>query len=138
MVDDTNDCDKISFAAFHSRQLTTVSLEKPHTSLLPLLRDQVNSPATVRHLMNVITRITYYVSGNQVPVLAADQPVYAIAKNLQWRFPALYGEDKIIIMMGGLHIEMAIQNLIGKWLLDSGWADMFTFTKAEIATSGRC
>ena len=40
------------------------------------------------------------------------------------------------MMMGGLHIEIAIQNMIGKWLTGSGWTDMFL--KAEVATSGRC
>ena len=36
---------------------------------------------------------------------------------------------------GGLHIDMAIQNMLGKWLASIGWTDMFL--KAGIATVGR-
>ncbi len=35
-----------------------------------------------------------------------DQPLFAIAKNIQWKWPLDYGEDKFLIMFGGLHIEM--------------------------------
>ena len=38
-------------------------------------------------------------------------------------------------MMGGLHIEMAIENMIGKWLSGSGWTDIVA--KAEVFSSGR-
>jgi len=62
--------------------------------------------------------------------------VYAVAKGLQWKYPELYGEDRVVMLMGGLHIEMAIQNMIGKWLASSGWTDIFL--KAGVATAGRC
>ena len=44
----------------------------------------------------------------QVPVLAADQPLYALAKEIQWTWPDSHGEDHFVIMFGGLHIEMAV------------------------------
>ena len=43
----------------------------------------------------------------QVPVLAVDQPLYALAKEIQWTWPNRHGEDHFVIMFGGLHIEMA-------------------------------
>ncbi len=86
--------------------------------------------------MNVIFTITDNVNRDQAPVITADQPVYTVAKYVQWKFPSLYGEDKFILMMGGLHIEMAVLNMIGKWLTGSGWTEMFL--KAGVATSGRC
>jgi len=43
----------------------------------------------------------------QVPIMTADQPIYAVAKQVQWHWPEQYGDDKFIIMFGGLHIEMA-------------------------------
>ena len=45
---------------------------------------------------------------NPVPVITVDQPLYAIAKKIQWTWPRIYGEDKFVVMMGGLHIEMAL------------------------------
>jgi hypothetical protein len=86
--------------------------------------------------MNVILIITSSYNSGQPAVITCDQPVYALAKYIQWKFPTLYGEDEIVMMMGGLHIEMAIQNMLGKWLTGSGWTDIFL--KANVATAGRC
>ena len=33
-----------------------------------------------------------------------------------------YGEDKMVVMFGGLHIEMAALNTLGDWLRGSGLA----------------
>ena len=46
-------------------------------------------------------------------MITADQPVYALLKNLQWAMPQAYGESKISIMVGGLHIDMAVEPAIG-------------------------
>ena len=43
----------------------------------------------------------------QTPVVTFDQPFYAIAKQIQWKWPEMYGEDKVVVTFGGLHIEMA-------------------------------
>ena len=52
----------ISFAAYHSIVDSGVSVRKCHNTMLPLLPDEVNSPSTVRHLFNVIGRITSEIS----------------------------------------------------------------------------
>ena len=62
-----------------------------------------------------------HLNPGQVPVLACDQPLYAIAKKIQWTWPEKYGEDKLFIMLGGLHTELAALKAIGHWLEDSGW-----------------
>ena len=85
--------------------------------------------------MNIIINITQSTSPGQPAVITADQSVFTVAKYIQWKCSNLYGEDKVVMMMGGLHIEMAILNMIGKWLASSGWTDIFL--KADIATSGR-
>ena len=70
----------------------------------------------------------------QTPVVAFDQPLYAIAKQIQWNWPNLYGEDKLVIMFGGLHIEMAAFKVLGEWLEDSGWKH--ALIQADIASPG--
>ena len=45
------------------------------------------------------------------------------------------GEDKGVIMMGALHIEMTALIVIGDWLKDSGWESVLV--NANIATPGR-
>ena len=59
--------------------------------------------------------------------------MFAIAKRIQWSFND-YGEDKFVVMMGGLHIEMAIMNVIGDWVADSGWA--YLLSKVNVANIG--
>ncbi|KAH3830803.1 hypothetical protein DPMN_104056 [Dreissena polymorpha] len=44
-----------------------------------------------------------FLNPGQVVVLTADQPVYALTKQIQLRWPEIYGEDKIVMMFGGLH-----------------------------------
>ena len=63
-----------------------------------------------------------------------DQPLYAVAKQLQWAFPDTLGEDKLVIMMGALHIEDKMHQMIGKLLKDSGWSNILT--QAQVLTSG--
>ena len=53
-------------------------------------------------------------------VVGFDQPLYAIAKRLQWYQPDQYGYQKLI-MLGALHIEIAMLRCLGDWLQDSGW-----------------
>jgi len=48
--------------------------------------------------------------------MACDQPLYALAKNIQWILPERYGENLTVVMFGGLHIEIAALRTIGDWL----------------------
>lgn len=45
-----------------------------------------------------------------------------------------YGEDKFVVTFGGLRIEMALWNMLGGYLADSGWTA--SLIEAGIATSG--
>ncbi len=67
-------------------------------------------------------------------MLAVDQPLFAIAKQVQWCWPYTHGEYKYMIMFGGLHIEMEMCRLLGTWLEGSGWTN--ALVQAEVATSG--
>ena len=40
-------------------------------------------------------------------MITVDQPINALAKQVQWHWLALYGDNKCVVMFGGLHIEMA-------------------------------
>lgn len=45
-----------------------------------------------------------------------DQPLFAMAKQMQWNFLDKYGEKQFITMFGGLHVEMAFLKPLG-----DGW-----------------
>ncbi len=61
----------------------------------------------IKQSMDVIWNAVEHLNPGQTPVITFDQPLYAMAKQIQWKWPEEYGEDKIVIMFGGLHIEMA-------------------------------
>ena len=88
----------------------------------------------IRHSMDIIKAAVQHLNPGQTPLLAADQPLYALVKKIQWTWPATYGEDHFVIMFGGLHIEMAMLKLLGDWLKDSGWTN--SLVQADIASSG--
>ena len=52
-----------------------------------------------------------------MPGTTFDQPLFAIAKQIQFEWPHMYDEDKFAIVLGGLHIEMAACTTVG----DNSW-----------------
>ena len=78
---------------------------------------------------------TAFLNPGQTSVLGADQPLYAIIKLIQWQFPDTLGEDKLVVIMGTLHIEDNKHLMIGKLQHDTGWD--IILSQAEVLTSGR-
>ena len=86
----------------------------PTTSvLLPLINENINSAAMVKHCMEVIRKTVNDVNPNQIPVITADQPVYTLMKQVQWKYTCTFGEDQFVVMMGGLHLEMVMLAVLG-------------------------
>lgn len=127
-------CARSNWSAFHANLITEPPV-KNMSVLMPLLHEEIATHAMVRHTIDIIIKVIQKVNPDQVPVITGDQPVYAIAKQVQWLYPNQYGEDKILMMMGPLHIEMATINMIGDWLQSSGWVNIII--KSEMHTPGR-
>ena len=53
--------------------------------------------------------------------VSGDQPLFALMKKVQWKFPERLGEDRLVVMMGSLHLEMSMWGAIRKLLENSGW-----------------
>ena len=68
-------CDRTSFAGYYSQYASPVC--QSHCVLLPLVTEEVNSHAVVRHSMDRIIEIIEKINPCQVPVITGDQPVYA-------------------------------------------------------------
>ena len=88
----------------------------------------------IKHSFDVIRKAVEFLNLGQTTVVAFDQPLFAIAKQIQWQWPDLYGEKRLIVMFGGIHTEMVALKAIGKWLEDSGWTSSSVI--ADIASSG--
>ena len=76
--------------------------------LLPLFQEDAATVAMVRHSLDVIKKVVDITNKGQTPVVAVDQPLFAIAKKIQWKWSQVYGEDKFLVMFGGLHIAMKV------------------------------
>ena len=132
--DDTSAEDCMTWAAYHSRNQQKTNDQSAITALLPLFYEKADTPAMIKHGMDVIREATSFLNPGQVPVITLDQPLFALAKAIQWKWPIGYGEDKFIVMFGGLHLEMAMWNTVGDLLDGSGWTTILT--EAEVASSG--
>ena len=80
-------------------------------------------------------RAAIRVNSGQTGVIGADQPLYAIAKQLQWTFPESVREDKLVTMLGALHIEDKMHQMTGKLLRDSRGTTVLSQT--QVLPSGR-
>jgi hypothetical protein len=116
--------DSISWAAFHASKQTQSDYEPAILALLPMFTENAHSVAMILHAMNVITSAIHHVHSGQVPVITLDQPLFAIAKEIQWNWPNTHGENKFVFMLGGLHTEMAALKTLGAWLECSGWTSV--------------
>ena len=80
--------------------------------LLPLFAEAAHSITMIKHAITVVMKAVEHLNPGQAAVIAFDQPLYALAKQIKWRFPDMMGEDKLIVMLGGLHIELAVLKAI--------------------------
>lgn len=96
--------------------------------------ENAQSLAMIAHSMKVIKSAVQHINPSQILVIAVDQPLFTLAKQIQWKLGEIYNEDQYLIMLGGLHIETAAFKMLGKWLNCSGWAE--ALCNAGVATQG--
>ena len=126
---------QISWAAFHANQpLPNRENTLGRSSLLPLFQEEAASAAMICHAIDVITKAVDFLNQERVPVLACDQPLYAIAKKVQWNFRTVYSEKKLVVMFGGFHTELAALKALGSWIEYSGWTSVLV--QAGMTTPG--
>ena len=126
----------ISWAAYHASQQAAPPDDSDVAliSMLPLFHNQAKSVAMILHSMNIVKTAIAILNPGQIPVIACDQPLYTVAKQIQWTWPATHGEDHFVVMFGGLHIEMAAPKVLGDLLEGSGWTG--ALTQADVASPG--
>ena len=125
--------DMLTWAAFHSAK--EVEKDPPAlTALLPIFYEKAATPAKIKHGKNVIRQATTFLNPGQVPVITVDQPLFALVKMVQWKWPTSHGKQAFVVMMGGLHIEMAPWSAVGDLLDGSGWTT--ALIEADVSSSG--
>ena len=86
-------------------------------------------------MMSKTKDLTTFLNPGQTPVMEVDEPLYVLAKKIQWTWVDEYGEDKFVVIPGGLHIEQAAFKSIGSLLELSGWTHALTVS--GVPSSGR-
>ena len=71
-------------------------------SLLPLFQEGAHTLALIKHSIDVVRNAVQHLNPGQTPVLNCDQPLFTLAKHIQWKWPDTYGEDKLVVMFGGV------------------------------------
>lgn len=95
----------LTWSAHHATQQQPTSELTAIYALLPIFYEISDTPAMIKHGMDVHRQATEYLNPGQIPVITFEQPLFALAKYVQWKWPDLYGEKIYVVMMGGLHIE---------------------------------
>ena len=125
----------VSWGAFRASQTEIMKFNESAISvMLPLFQDDSKSVAMIRHSMSVTKMAIQHLKQGQVPVITYDQPLFALATSIQWQWPETYGEQKFVIVLGGLHIEMVVWKVLGNWLENSGWVE--ALIEGNVFTAG--
>lgn len=82
---------------------------------MPLFMENALTPAMIKHTMDVVKTATQVVNPGQVPVLAMDQPLFALDKMIQWSLPESHGENKFVIKLGAMYIELQATGRPALW-----------------------
>ena len=120
--DNTNEKDYLSWAAFHASRIEMSLMTVAVDALLPMFHEPAHTVGMIAHAMGVVKKAAHHLNPGQTPVIAVDQPLFTIAKQIQWHMSEFYGEDKFIVMMqGGITyrydlIQNAWKMVKWKWL----------------------
>jgi hypothetical protein len=109
--------DFISWGAYHASNGDAPAF-RTSSHMLPIFKEPAHSPTTMLHCMNRIVDVTEFLNPGQIPVMVVDQPLYAIAKRLQWKYPdSKIGESRFVVLLGAMHIEKMLWSCAGV----NGW-----------------
>ena len=103
-------------------------------ALFPLFQEEADTPAMIKHGMTVVKEATEFLNPGQIPIMAVDQPLFALAKYIQWAFVDDFGSKKFVVMLGGLHTEQAVLHCLGNLLDGSGWTT--ALAEADVVSAG--
>lgn len=127
-LSEPGDCDNISWGAFYATG-ESVHVVPGISAMLPLFPEKSTCPGMIKHGMDLTKRVTRHLNEGQVEISCMDQPLFALAKKLQWSKPGTYGESCLVMVLGGFHIEKAFLSILGQLLDKCSWVHI-------VATSG--
>ena len=107
-TDELTHGDAIAWAAYHASMQPPVEDPAAQCALLPLFYEKSATAAMIKHGMDVVRQAIEFLNPGQIPLTTFDQPLFALAKCVQWKWPDTHGGGVHVFMLGGLHTEMAL------------------------------
>ena len=92
LINEVLDVEIVSWSAYHSSKGRGSHVNISISSLMPLLQERAHSVDTIKHAMDKVKEVTSYLNSGQMPVMACDQPLFVLAKKIQWEWPEIYGK----------------------------------------------
>ena len=80
----SEDC--IVWAAYHSSKQQVEKNPPALSALLPLFCEKAVTPVMIKNGMDVLKQVITFLNPPQIPVIALDQPLFALAKMVQWKW----------------------------------------------------
>lgn len=90
LSDRSDNAISISWAEHHTSQKRQPPFDISLSSMVPLPSESAHSVAVIKHAMNIARPNILFIIPGQPPVIAGDQPLFAIAKQIQWEWPSQY------------------------------------------------
>lgn len=118
--------DIVSWAAYRASKSSPLSHQPALISLLLMFTENAHSLAMIAQAINFISSAVKHLNPCQIPLVAVDQPLFALGKQIQWKVGGAYDKSHVVVMLSGLHIEMAAFKALGKWVLGGGWPGALT------------
>ena len=84
----------MTWSGFNSGPEDANAINPPaEIDILPIFPDKSTDPPLVNYIMLLVQKWKQFFNPGQTPVIGADQPLYTLAKQIEWKFPAVLGED---------------------------------------------
>ena len=123
-----------SWAKYHSG-INRKEVETPGiTYILPLIDKPVHTLKAQHHCMSIIADTIKKINPDQIPIDTCDQPVFALTKGVQWRYPEKFSDEHYFSIMGGLHIEQEVLDIHGEIISGRGLTEILD--NNELSTIG--
>ena len=71
-----------------------------------LFYEKSATPTVIKHEMDVQRQAIEFLNPGEIPVTTFDQPLFTLAKFVQWKWPDTHGEKVQVVILGGLCTEM--------------------------------
>ena len=102
---------------------------------LSLFYKNAHPAAMVKHALMEALDSSCHLNPDQFPVIVRDPPLYCIAKQMQWSLSDTPWENQYVVMLGELHMMMAVLRILVQWLNKSGLAAVLV--QAGVTTAGK-